>query len=280
MRTLLERYRPFFEGEGTGGGEGGADDGEGGAPAFAVPEGFPDQFRGETADETIGKLFGGYQEVHTRAEGLRTKLAQTPAAPDSPDAYTFEPSEKTKPYFGDVNNDPMFGIARKAAHEAGISQEGFSNFLEAVYGGAIEGGLLNEPYSAEKQVNSYMEAAGLDSKAASEALTNSLAFAKGLGEQLKGVPDAMKDQVSATLLDLTNTAAGNFLLQGLSARLQENGIRISGEGGQQGALTKDDLKKLDSDPRIDPRNREHPDRDKRYDEDLRKRYDAAYAHHF
>ena len=41
--------------------------------------------------------------------------------------------------------------------------------------------MLNEPYSAEKQVNSYMEAAGLDSKAASEALTNSLAFAKGLG---------------------------------------------------------------------------------------------------
>ncbi len=90
----------------------------------------------------------------------------------------------------------------------------------------------------------------------------------------------MNDQVSATLLDLTNTAAGNFLLQGLSGRLQENGIRISGEGGQQGALTKDDLKKLDSDPRIDPRNREHPDRDKRYDEDLRRRYDAAYAYHF
>ena len=45
-------------------------------------------------------------------------------------------------------------------------------------------------------------------------------------------------------------------------------------------MVKSDLKKLDSYQRIDPRNREHPDRDKRYDEDLRKRYDAAYAHHF
>jgi hypothetical protein len=85
----------------------------------------------------------------------------------------------------------------------------------------------------------------------------------------------MKEEVQATLVALTDTAAGNFLLQGLSARLQENGIRIGGEGGGEGVLTRDDLKILDDDPRIDPRNRDNPDKDQRYGEDLRKRYDGA-----
>ena len=85
----------------------------------------------------------------------------------------------------------------------------------------------------------------------------------------------MKEEVQATLVALTDTAAGNFLLQGLSARLQENGIRIGGEGGGEGVLTRDDLKILDDDPRIDPCNRDNPEKDQRYGEDLRKRYDAA-----
>ena len=73
------------------------------------------------------------------------------------------------------------------------------------------------------------------------------------------------------MVALADTATGNFLLQGLSARLQENGIRIGGES----VLTRADLKNLDSDPRIDPRNRDHLGKDRRYGEDLRKRYDAA-----
>ncbi|WFE91738.1 hypothetical protein K1718_10365 [Roseibium porphyridii] len=85
----------------------------------------------------------------------------------------------------------------------------------------------------------------------------------------------MKADVQALLVSLTDTAAGYFLLQGLSGRLNENGIRVSGEGGSQGQLTDDDVKKLHADPRIDPRNRSHPDPDKRYDPELRKRYDEA-----
>ena len=86
----------------------------------------------------------------------------------------------------------------------------------------------------------------------------------------------MKEEAQATLVWVTNTATGNFLLPGLSARLQENGIRFGGES----VLIRADLKKLDSDPRIDPRNRDHPGKDRRYDEDLRKRYDAAWAQHY
>ena len=42
-------------------------------------------------------------------------------------------------------------------------------------------------------------------------------------------------------------------------------------------MTAEDLKKLDGDPRIDPRNRDHQDPAKRFDESLRKQYDEAYT---
>lgn len=47
-----------------------------------------------------------------------------------------------------------------------------------------------------------------------------------------------------------------------------------------GALTKEDLEKLDKDPRIDPNNENHANPKQRYDPHLRKEYDDAYARLF
>jgi hypothetical protein len=267
---LFERIGPFFDVADAGGGGG-----NGGGEAWAAPEGLPAEFAGTTADETLSKLLPAFNDVNGRVEGLRTKLAQMPARPDTADAYSFEADDKLKPWLGDLKDNPAWDHARKAAFEAGLSQDQLQKFIGGVYGPMADAGMLSTPFDPAAEVNSFMTASGMDRTAATTALQNTEAFANGLGAQLKGVPESMKADVQALLVSMTDTAAGNFLLQALSGRLSENGIRVSGEGGSQGVLSDEDVKQLHSDPRIDPRNRNHPDPDKRFDEELRKRYDEA-----
>lgn len=273
MRNLLLRYRPVFNADGGGGGNGDGGNGDGG---WSAPQGLPSEFAGSNADETLGKLLGGYNDLNNRFGGMRDKLSKMPAAPEKPDMYTFEPGDNLKPFFGDIAQDPAFASARNAAHKHGLSQEQFAGFISDVYSPLVEQGVLAAPFDPASELKTFQSATGLDQRATQEALVASETFAKGLINQLKDVPETLKNDVSAMLLGMTDTAAGNVLLRALSGRLSENGIRVEGNGGGEGALTAEDLKKLDSDPRIDPRNRDHEDPKKRFDEGLRKRYDEAY----
>lgn len=270
MFRLLSKYRPVFENEGAGGGGGG------GGNEWSAPQGLPSEFAGSNADETLGKLLTGYTDLNNRFGGMRDKLSRMPAAPEKPDMYTFEPGDNLKPFFGDIAQDPAFASARNAAHKHGLSQEQFAGFISDVYSPLVEQGVLAAPFDPASELKTFQSATGMDQRATQEALVASEAFAKGLINQLKDVPETLKNDVSLMLLGMTDTAAGNVLLRALSGRLSENGIRVEGQGGGEGALTADDLKKLDSDPRIDPRNRDHEDPKKRFDEGLRKRYDDAY----
>lgn len=271
MRNLLQKYLPVFNTEGGGGG---------GGDGWSAPQGLPSEFAGANADETLGKLIGGYTDLNTRFGGMRDKLSKMPAAPEKADMYAFEPGDNLKPFFGDLSSDPVFGSARNAAHKHGLSQEQFSGFISDVYSPLVEQGLLSAPFDPGAELKSFQSATGLDTRATQEALVATETFAKGLSSQLKDVPEGLKNDVNAMLLGMTDTAAGNVLLRALSGRLSENGIRVEGQGGGEGALTAEDLKKLDSDPRIDPRNRDHNDPQQRYDESLRKRYDEAYGRLF
>lgn len=266
------RWQRLFNSEGGGGGGGGNEGG-----AWTAPQGLPSEFAGASADETLGKLLGGYTDLNTRFGGMREKLSKMPSAPEKPDMYTFEPGDNLKPFFGDIAKDPAFASARTAAHKHGLSQEQFAGFISDVYSPLVEQGVLSAPFDPAGELKTFSSATGLDVKGTQEALVANETFAKGLSAQLKDVPEALKNDVNGMLMALTDTAAGNVLLRALSGRLGENGIRISGDGGQQGALTADDLKKLDTDPRIDPRNRDHKDPNQRFDESLRNQYDEAYA---
>ena len=246
----------------------------GGSGGWTPPAGIPADYLGTSADETLARLLPAFTEAQSRAEGLRQKLSTLPKAPDSIDGYTFEPDEKLKPYFSDLGQNRTWDYARAAAKEAGLSPEQLQKFVGGVYGPMVDAGLLAAPYDAQKEIQSFQSSLGLDRSQTISALKEAEAFASGLAGQLKGVPEAMKADVNAMLASLTDTAAGNALLRALSARLSENGIRIAGEGST-GALTEADLQKLHSDPRIDPRNRDHPDPNRRFDADLRARYDEA-----
>lgn len=267
------RWQRLFNSEGGGGGGGGGNE----SGAWSPPQGLPSEFAGASADETLGKLLGGYTDLNTRFGGMREKLSKMPSAPEKPDMYSFEPGDNLKPFFGDLEKDPAFASARTAAHKHGLSQEQFAGFISDVYSPLVEQGVLSAPFDPAGELKTFSSATGLDNKGTQEALVANETFAKGLSAQLKDVPEALKNDVNGMLMALTDTAAGNVLLRALSGRLAENGIRISGDGGPQGALTADDLKKLDTDPRIDPRNRDHKDPNQRFDESLRKQYDEAYA---
>lgn len=272
---------PVFDAGGGGSGGGGGDagaSGDGGAGGgWSAPQGLPSEFSGTNADEALGKLLGGYNDLNNRFSGMREKLSKMPSAPDKADLYTFEPGDKLKPYFGNLAENQAFTHARTAAHKYGLSQEQFAGFIADTYTPMVEAGLLAAPFDPAGELKSFQTALGLDQKGAAEALTATDAFAKGLSSQLKDVPAALKNDVDALLAGLTDTAAGNVLLRAMSSRLSESGIRIAGQGGAAGELTADDLKRLDGDPRIDPRNRDHADVAKRFDETLRKQYDDAYA---
>lgn len=277
MERLLAKYLPLRApgGDGGGGSDGGVDGGGGGD--FKYPDGYPDQFKGGSIEESIGKLFGGFTETNRRAEGLRTQLAQIPKAPDKEDAYVYDPSEKLKPLFGDMAKNPIFAQARKAALAAKMTPEQFSGFIEGVYGPLAEQGLLAAPFDPASELKTFGESHNLAGRELQEALSQADGFANGLYGQLEAkVPEKLRADVKAALVGLTDTAAGNTLLRVLSGRLAENGIRIAGDSQAAGELTAEDLKKLDADPRIDPRNREHPDPAKRFDAALRQRYDDAY----
>ncbi|MFK0330902.1 hypothetical protein ACIQUB_07240 [Rhizobium sp. NPDC090275] len=274
MRDLLSRLRPVFDGEGGGSGGGGGDGGGGGG--WSAPQGLPSEFSGASADEALGKLLGGYNDLNTRFGGMREKLSKMPSAPEKADLYTFEPGENLKPFFGDLSQDPTFASARNAAHKHGLSQEQFAGFISDVYSPLVEQGVLAKPFDPAGEIKSFQTATGMDATRTQEALVASETFAKGLTSQLKDVPEALKEDVNALLIGMTDTAAGNVLLRALSGRLGESGIRVSGDGGGNGPLTMDDLRKLDTDPRIDPKNRDHKDASQRFDPDLRRRYDDAY----
>ncbi|WP_181409709.1 hypothetical protein [Martelella alba] len=284
MFDVIRKYLPLFDAEGGGapgggeggdGGEGGGDPGDAGGGAWTAPEGIPSEFIGANADETLGKLLGGFNDVSTRFTGMRDKLSKMPAAPKTPDLYSFEPGENLSPFFGDLSQDKMFSAARDAAHKHGMSQEQFSGFLADTFGPMAEAGLLSTPFDAAAELTSFQNATGLDKAGVSRELQATDTFAKGLIAQLD-IPQGLADQAKGLLLGMTDTAAGNIVLQALAKRMNASGFGLEGRGGNEGALTEADLHKLDADPRIDPANREHSDPEKRFDPELRQRYDAAY----
>jgi hypothetical protein len=279
-------FMPDDPGGGAGGdtssGGGGPDTMQGGGGvAWKEPDGLPDSFKGvKSADELVGKMLPAYVDLDKRFTGARETIAKLPAAAKTAEEYEFAPTDKTKAYFpADKDGkiaDPFLPIAREVALKNGIPKAAFPAFINGIYEAAIEKGLLGAPYSETAEITSYKTAMGVDDKTAGTHLTEALGFAEGLFKQLKGIPEAVKADAEAALLALTDTAGGNIVLRALQGRLADSGIRIAGQTTPQGALTREDLKTLSSDPRIDPKNRHHPDADKRFDEALRKRYDEGY----
>lgn len=285
--------KPLFNAEGGGGGgaaaaaaaaaaqdKGGAGDQGGGGGSWTPPQGMdvPDNFKGNSAEETLGKVLNGYSELNTRAEGLRTQLASRPGAPAKAEDYTFTPGEKIKGYFGDdPGKHAGLTAARTVFHKHGVPQAAFEGIINDLYGGMAEAGTLAPPYDPNVEVKSYAEAGGFDAKTVAQHFGENETFAKGLVQQLgDAVPAKLSTAAQAELMALTDTAGGNALIRAISARLAQNGFRVAGDSNNQnGPVSDAELEQLRKDPRIDPRNTNHKDETKRYDPALRQRYTDA-----
>lgn len=280
MMKLLGSVAPVWEDEGGGAGAGGAGGGAGGAGGageWKAPEGMPVDLVGKDAAETLGKVWASHGALSTRADGLRTELAQRPGPGKSADEYVFAPDEALKPFFPDVAKDPILPFAREAFHKAGVPTAAFQPIISEIYNKAIAAGVLQAPYSPAAEIQSFMEKSGVSDKAmAQQQLGEAEQFATGLAKQLQ-VPKGMEKDAEAVLVALTDTAAGNIVLRSLMARLKTSGINIplDSQAAGGGALTAAEARALGSDPRIDPRNRDKQDPNVRFDPALRQRYDDA-----
>lgn len=283
---------PLWEGEGGGGGNGGGDGGGGGgdqqqqqqqqpAGSWTPPKELtvPTEYLGTTAEDTLGKVLKAHGELNTRAEGLRTQLASKPSAPAKPEDYTFKPGEKVAAYFPEPDKHPALNAAKGVFHKHGVSQTAFEGIINELYGGMAEAGTLAAPYNPKAEVANYAKQFGVDENVVGQHFQENVAFVGGLFAQLQGsIPPTLAKEAQAELEMLTDTAAGNALLRALTSRLSQSGIRITGQpGNQDGPLDDAELDKMTADPRIDPRNQNHKDADKRYDPALRAKYDAGMA---
>lgn len=233
---------------------------------------------GSSAEDTLGKVLGGYSALNTRAEGLRTQLAAKPSAPDKPEAYTFKPADTIANYFPDADKNPGIAAARAAAHKHGLSQSQFEGMINDVYGNLAQNGGLAAPYDPKAEVSNYAKVGGFDAATVSQHFQENVAFTNGLIAQLTDLPPALAKDAQAELAALTDTAAGNALLRSLAARMASGGIRIAGQGGNQGgALSDTDLDRLTADPRIDPNNESHKDPAQRFDKTLYEQYTQGMA---
>jgi len=253
------------DGQSGSGGQGdGQGNGDGAQPYF--PNGMPEHLRGKDEKETLDKLFGAF-------DGYRQRDATRGKVPDNADGYTFTPSEVLKPFFAN-EKDPAMASARAAAHKHGITGPQFEGFVNDVYTPLVEKGLIPKPYDPHDELDKLGKALGVSydrtkqGGAGNEQIARIATEAHATATNLVATLD-LKDSAAALVESWADEADGVLVLRAIQGAFKERGLQLGGQPGGDGGWTKDKLKQMDGDPRIDP---DSP----RYDKGLRQQYDDAY----
>lgn len=239
--------------------------GGGEKPSAYVPDGLPDNWRGENDQATIDALFGV-------AKGYRDAEAKKSPVVKSVDDIKFEPSESIAPYIHD-QSDPVLTSFKTAAVKHGLNNDQVAGIINETLGTLVTDGLIATPFNPQKEVETLGEAMGLDRAGVAKLAGDMDAFANGLAGQLEGVPEKYQDAVKERLAEMADDHIGVMALSALQQRLQKGGIRMEGGAVDQGDMTDADLKAMDADDRIDPTS-------SKYDPEVRKKYDEAYKKRF
>lgn len=115
-------------------------------PEPYYPDDLPDLLRGKDDKDTIDK-------VHKAYLGARRKVGQKEKPPGKPEAYKLDLDEDLAGKLGieDVESDQAVAAARKVAHEMGMTQSAFNEFIGGFMQAALEGGLIPEPMDLDKE---------------------------------------------------------------------------------------------------------------------------------
>lgn len=212
---------------------------------WQMPDGFPDRLKATSQDEFFGKLQEDWKKQHQTLSGL-------PAAPKSVDDYRVTLGEKTAAAIGDLEKDPGFAIAKKAALAAGISADAFGKLVPTFYDGLVEAGLVAKPVSLVSEAAKFLgrDAPFADEQAAAQAIGP-------LFETIqRGVDKIAEDaklgpESKAALYALMDTADGLRAAQAIVKALggDKGGPQPGGAGGGATGVTRTQLQERVKDPR-------------------------------
>lgn len=206
---------------------------------------------GKSDKETIDHLSKAYT-------GARAAIGDKGEVPEKPDGYTFEASEKLKPFVANFDKDPVYNKAREIAREAGMTTKQFQTFIPKLLEHFVEGGLVEAPMDPnavlrtlapagmEKATDAEREAAG------GKVLTDNIAWVDQM-KATKAMPPAAADFLAAQAADAPGAHALINFMRGSS---QEVLPALNGGNGSSG-MTDDQMKARNTDPRNFPGNKEY-----------------------
>jgi hypothetical protein len=200
---------------GAGAGAAGGDGKPAGAPPAAyLPDGLPEQFRGQTDKETIDKLLGDY--------------AGRPKAPEKADDYKFAPSEDFTKKWGNLKDDKVLAGWRGVAHELGLSDAQFNQSIERFYG-MLEKSGLHQPAPDPKDVMLALAPPTGDDvsrqSAGARRIMDAEAFVNGL--EAKGLPK----EGAMRLIGLIDDAEGVKTIEFIQRLINVPGVQPGGQAG-------------------------------------------------
>lgn len=251
----------------AGAGDGGGQPPAGGAaPSPYRPEGLPDHLFGTSDKETIDKLNNAYT-------GARKSIGDLGAVPEKADGYTFEASDKLKPYVANFDKDPVYIKTREIALKAGMTAKSFGSFMPELLESLIDGGLVAAPIDAKAQLRALAPAElanGTDQEkeaAGGRRVQDNIAWADGAKASQAIDPDVAEFlSVSAT-----DSPAANKLIEWLRGANNETMPALGGGGGS--GLSEDQLTARMNDPRNNPS-------DAKYDRAFALETDALSKKHY
>lgn len=246
------------DGAGSGDGAGdstndsaGSADGSEGSSALYRPDGLAEEYHGETDQDTIDRLHSAL-------------TASKPSLPDDITGYDFTPSDELKDFFQD-KDDPVLNAAKAAALDVGIPPNVLQDFINKTFSGPVGEGLIAPPFDPKKEMDTLAGYMKGDAKAAERAIKEAETVAGNIADRLN-----MPEGAKAFMEGMAEMADGIVIIRSLQELLRERGISLGGrEGGSDAHMTREQLKALGADPRIDPRSGN-------YDPALRKQYDESY----
>jgi len=235
------------------------------AGAWAKPDWLPDHLAGKTADEALDKTFKAL-------DGFRQKAATRGEVPKDVAGYTYTPPDDLKAYFKE-KDDPVLGVLSGISHKLGLSKGEYEAIVGGTVGELVKAGVIPAAFDPKAEFAKIGKGLNLPDTAEGKAslakvVTETVAFADQLGTQL-GLGDGPKAMLAA----LADTGDGLLALNAIRGRLGTRGPQIEGAQVGANATSKEDLRAMASDPRIDPNS-------PKFDQRVRKQYDEDYRRIF
>lgn len=215
------------------------------------PEGLPDHLFGKSDKETIENLAKAYT-------GARAAIGEKGEVPEKPDGYTFEASEKLKPFVENFDKDPVYNKAREIAREAGMPTKMFQAFIPKLLEHFVDGGLVEGPVDPKAMLRT-LAPAGMEKASDAERetaggkiVTDNIAWVDQM-KATNAMPAAAADFLAAQAADAPGAHA---LINFMRGSAQEVRPALAG-GNASSGMTDADMKARINDPRNNPSAKEY-----------------------